>query len=542
MKIELISLVTLLISSTTVLAQGITEYEIPFRNRLPVRNIDGTITINLQNQNASNVAVSKDFYGVDNKGFSNLPKVENVLPLEVSKVKFGGNLHSTYNWELNSYYDIYSNMFAYAPTPFDARLRNVKDRYQADPLVQVNMMGWMPVKNADNTLSYTRTADASHAAQMIRFLNEEKKLGIKNILMGNEPFLWESTHGKYSPSADEYIDMFIEYVVAMKDAQYLINGRPNDLKIWGPEIATGWTGWQTNHPNDCVINYALKNPATCTYGANGEFSEFIPYFLSRLAEFEQDKDTNPYGYTLLDYLTVHYYPLFREEFSDTNSIITKDVTTQNVAGMLESVNLWDSPTYVNRYDNASPLGVAPSILPKFQAWAQNYYPGAKLAVTEFGIDSVENVNYHPIVRPLYLADFVPRLAQFGVQNFMHSFLQGGKGESSWALINGQEKTHLYYMYSLYTNKFKGNVMVSNKTYGDEVNSYTVNNGSTINLFLVNKNTKVHNAAIKFSRSESSEQEVAEVSLPAWSLTVLEIPQTESGMIKAYRYGAQEMGL
>lgn len=85
-------------------------------------------------------------------------------------------------------------------------------------------------------------------------------------------------------------------------------------------------------------------------------------------------------------------------------------------------------------------------------------------------------------------------------------------------------------------------MVSNKTYGDEVNSYTVNNGSTINLFLVNKNTKVHNAAIKFSRSESSEQEVAEVSLPAWSLTVLEIPQTESGMIKAYRYGAQEMGL
>lgn len=541
MKIKTITLFILVLFPTIALSEGITEFDIAFRNRLPVRNIDGTITIDMSAKNSLNVNVSKDFYGADNKGFSGLPATDTVLPLELSKVKFGGNLHSTHNWQLNSYFDIYENIFGVTQIPLDQRLRSVKDRYNTEPLVQVNMMGWQPERQSDNTLAYTRTADASHAGKMITFLNGEKKLGIKNILMGNEPFLWESTHGKYSPSADEYIEMFIDYVVAIKDAQNEINGRPNDLKIWGPEMATGWTGWQTNHPSDCTVNYALTNPVSCRYGADGEFSDFVPYFLSKIQEFEIDKTSNPYNYKMLDFLTIHYYPLFRDEFSDPNSII-KNVEGQNVAGMLESVNLWDSPTYINRFDKASPLGVAPSILPKLQAWKNDYYPSASLAVTEFGIDSVENVNYNPIVRPLYLADLVPRLAQFGTKTFIHSFLQGGANESSWALINGNSKTHLYYMYSLYTQKFKGEVLRSEKTYGDEVNSYSVNNGTTVNLFLVNKNTKVHNAAIKISRGETSAQEIAEVSLPAWSLTVLEIPLNKDGVIKAYRYGAQEMGL
>lgn len=543
MKIKMISLSLLLASSFNLTwAEGISEYEIPFGNKLPVRNIDGTITVNLEDKAFKKVVVTKEFYGVDNKGFSNLPRTQDVSPLNLSKVKFGGNLQSSYNWELNSYYDLYTDLFAYAPTPLDTRLRNVQERFQAEPIVQVNMMGWHPQRNNDGTLSYVRTADAKHAARKIEFLNKDKNLGIKNIAIDNEPFLWESTHGKDSPSADQYIEMFIDYVLSVKDAQSLINGRPNDLKIWGPEMATGWTDWQTNHTDDCVINYALKNPALCSYGENKDFTHFIPYFLYKLSEFENDPLKNPAGYKLLDYLTIHYYPLFRNDFSDQNSIITKYSDNQNIKGMLESVNLWDSPNYINRFDKASPLGGSPNLLQRFQAWIDTYYPQTSLAITEFGIDSVENINYHPIVRPLYLADLVPRLAQFGVQSFIHSFLQGGEGDSSWALINGQNKSPLYYMYSLYSNKFKGDVVVSTKTYGDEVNSYTVISESVVKLFLVNKNTKVHNAAIKFNRLKNNAQEIAEVSLPAWSLTVLEIPTDKSGMIKVYNYGAKEMGL
>ncbi len=542
MKLKSRTLITVALglASAVVNAEGISTYEIPVNNRLPTRNIDGSVTINLAESEAAQV-ITKSFYGADAMGFAALPKSSLVSPLELSMIKFGGNVHSTYNWKNNTYLDIYSNSFYTVKEGPKTLIEKVRSQYQAEPLFQVNMMGWQPETTSNGGLVYANTADAEHAGDFIRSINGAQGAGLKNIIMGNEPFYWELTHGKYSPSADEYIEKFINYVVAIKDAQKEINNRPGDLKIWGPEIATGWTGWQTNHPNDCVFNYTLKEVATCSYGENGEFKDFIPYFLSKIAEFEQDEVNNPNGYKMLDKLTLHYYPLFREQFSDNDSIITKSLPNQNVDGMLASTNVWDNPSYINSYDRASPLGTSPMILQKFEGWKNTYYPGATLAVTEFGIDSVENIDYHPIVRPLYLADMLPRLAQFGVKNFFHSFLQGGINGSDWALINGQSKSHLYYMYSLYTTKFKGFTLESSKTYGDEVNTYSVKNGNVVTLFVVNKDAKIHNTAVKLSNSAAAES-FTEVSLEPWSLTVFEIPLSEAGTIKVYRYGAKEMGV
>ncbi len=541
MKRSLIALVIGL-SSASAFAEGITQYQIPRNNRLPTRNLDGSVTLDISSAKEA-LTVSQNFYGADNKGFARLPSKNIVNQLELSMIKFGGNIHSSYNWENNTYFDLYSNNFYRVGTSTSSLIQTVRSSYNAEPIFQINMMGWQPVRNANGTLSYEQTADAQHAANFITEINGVQSQGLKNIVMDNEPFHWESTHGAYSPSADEYIEKFIAYVVAMKDAQMEINNRPQDLKIWGPELATGWTGWQTNHPSDCVMNYALKVPATCTYGENGEFSEFIPYFLSKLSAFENDQVNNPNGYKMLDYLTLHYYPLFREQFNDNGSIITKKmIENQNVAGMLASTNVWDNPSYVNRFDRASPLGTNPQILQKFEAWKNGYYPSAKLAVTEFGIDSIENVGYHPIVRPLYLADMLPRLASFGVKNFFHSFLQGGVNGSDWALINGSNKSHLFYMYSLFTTKFKGSTVETQKTYGDEVNTYSVKSGNVITLFVVNKDTKIHNTAVKLQNGSSLAEDMTEVSLEPWSLTVFEIPLTESGTIKVSRYGAKEMGV
>lgn len=528
------------LTSAAAHAEGISTYEIPVNNRLPTRNIDGFVTIDLLKTEGTKV-ISKDFYGADSMGFAALPKNSLVTPLELSMIKFGGNVHSTYNWENNTYFDLYHNNFYTQTESTKSLLQRVRSQYKAEPLFQVNMMGWQPEGLRRNGFTYTNTADAQHAGDFVRSLNETNKTFLKNIIMDNEPFYWKSTHGKYSPSADEYIERFISYVVALKDAQKEINNRPEYLKIWGPEIATGWTGWQTNHSDDCIFNYALKEVVTCTYGENDEFADFIPYFLSKITEFEQDSIRNPNGYKMLDYLTLHYYPLFREQFDDNGSIITKSIQNQNVAAMLSSVNVWDNISYTNNFDRASPLQTTPMILQKFEQWKNDFYPSAHLAVTEFGIDSVENIGYHPIVRPLYLADLVPRLAQFGVKNFFHSFLQGGQDGSDWALLNGSKKSHLYYIYSLYTNKFKGQGVETSKTYGDEVNAYSVRNANTVTLFVVNKDKKVHNAAIKFANNEMKRDET-EVSLMPWSLTVLEIPLTESALIKVYRYGAKEMGI
>lgn len=529
-------------SSYSAFSQGITEFNIPYGYKLPVRNIDGVVSVNLDQAEASAKAINSSFYGADNKGFSKLPSPSLVNQLGLGIVKFGGNLNSTYNWELDAYFDIYTNNISYVYAPLERRLRSVRQTYNAEAAFQVNFLGWQPELGSDGVLSVENTADQNHAANAVRFLNGRKNLGLKYIIVGNEPFLSEFTHNQPIPSADEYIEKFIDYAYAIREAQLEVSGNPNSIEIWGPEIATGWTGFQTNHPNDCTVDYSLPETMSCSYG-NGQFSEFIPYFLSRLAEFENDTKANPRGYKLLDKLTLHYYPLFRTNFSDLDSIVVNSNGEQNVEGMLESTNLWDSQNFINRFDSASPKGVAPRIISRFQGWTQQNYPNVKIAVTEFGIDSAEEIAYHPIVRPLYLADMVPRLAKSGIDGFVHSFLQAGSTNfSQWALINGEEKSPLFYTYSLYTRMFKGQVLVSTETYGDEVNSYTVRNGDKINVFLVNKNTKSHNTAVRFARNGVAVQEVAEISLPAWSVTVLSVPTSESSEINVYRYGAQEMGL
>jgi hypothetical protein len=311
------------------------------------------------------------------------------------------------------------------------------------------------------------------------------------------------------------------------------------LKLWGPELAQGWANWQTTHPTDCAANYNVPGGYECSYG-NGQFSEFIPYFLARLAAAEKDTRINPKGYKLLDVLTFHYYPLFRNQFSDTASVIKTNVGAQNVAGMLESVNLWTNWDYVNQYDSASPKGMAPHLVQKFQGWRDAYYPTATLAVTEFGVDSVANVEYHPIVRPLYLADLVARIGEAGVNTFVNSFLQGSRGGDSWGMINGDKQTRLYNVFSLFSNNYLGQVVQSEDTYGDMVNVYAVKTETGTNIVLVNKDTVAHKPVLNHNGSNGAVK-LASLVLPAWSVTVVTLPD-DRGDVLVQQYGAKEMGI
>lgn len=536
----------LVVASTQLSAAGITEFKIPYGAKLNNAEIDGNVTVNLNAANASSVVIKKDFYGADTHGFSKLPQSGLVTPLELGFVKLGGNLHSVYNWELDAYYDSHDQGIFYVYSSLERRLRLIQNNYKSEPMFQVNMLGWQPEKNENGELVMMNTANAAHAAKAISFINGTKKIGLKNILMGNEPFHSLEVHGKPIPSADEYIAKYIEYVLALRSAQEEVSGNPNDIKIWGPEIATGWTGWQTMHPADCQEDYTLPEKFKCSYG-NGRFTEFMPYFLYKISSFENDKKLNPRGYKLIDYISFHYYPLFRKDFSNPSNIITDANGNQNVKGMLESVNLWDSATYVNKFDYASPRGVAPRIVKKFQNWRNLYYPTAKLAVTEYGIDSVEEVSFHPIVRPLYLGDLMGRIAQAGINTFVNSFLQSGDTTNSWALIDqaseADKKTRLYNVYSLFSNHFLGTVVPSNDSYGDSVNVYTVKNKMGVTVVLVNKDTKEHGSSVELNGNNDNDKvEVANVKLPAWSVTVLKVPNTSDSNISVYQYGAKEMGI
>lgn len=529
MNLKKLFVMGVLALSNAASASSVSEFTLPFGK---VITTDGSTTINLDVSVERNITVSKTFYGADTHGFSTLPDPSLVAPLQLGFVKFGGSLHSTYNFELNAYYD--DGIF-YVYSPLERRIKLVQQAYKASPMFQINMLGWQPdVGSANGEIVYTDTANAKKAAAAITYLNGTKKLNVENIIMGNEPFESMEVHQKDIPSADEYIAKYIKYAMAVREAEEKASGNANGIKLWGPEIASGWTGWQTTHPDDC------DQQMRCSYG-NGEFTEFMPYFLSRLAKFEKDSANNPKKYKMLDVLTWHYYPLFRKNFSDRASIILSNDGTQNVAGMLESVNLWDSKTYINKYDYASPRGIAPNLINKFQDWRNTYYPNAKLAVTEFAVDSVGNIGYHPIVRPLYLADLMAKLASGGVDTFVNSFLQSGEVASSWAMINGQEKSNMYNVYSLFSNYFKGNVLTATDSFGDKVNSYSVKSGMATNVFFVNKDKVAHSTSLNFKK-DGNVEEITSLSLPAWSITVLTITEGQTQSIKVRQYGAREMGI
>ncbi len=523
---------------------GVSEFTIPFGANISNGDVDGKVVVNTAATAQSNIVIKKDFYGADTHGFSKLPQSSLVTPLQLGFVKLGGSLHSVYNWELDAYFDAQDNGIFYVYSSLERRLRLIQNNYKSEPMFQVNMLGWQPEKNENGELVMMNTATAAHAGKAIMYINGEKKVGLKNILMGNEPFHALEVHGKPNPSADEYIAKFIEYVVEIRKTQETISGNSNDVKIWGPEIATGWTNWQTMHPQDCTVDHTLPEKFKCSYG-NGRFTEFMPYFLYKVSTFENDKKLNPRGYKLLDYISFHYYPLFRSKFADNGSILVDSKGNQDVNGMLESVNLWDSSSYINKYDSASPRGVSPKIIKKFQSWRNQFYPAAKLAVTEYGIDSVANIEYHPIVRPLYLGDLMPRLAQSGVNTFVNSFLQSGNQSNAWALIDQtnevEKKTRLYNVYSLFSNHFLGNIIPSNDTFSDKVNSYSVKNAQGVTVVLVNKDATTHGTELSFNNG-SEALEIAGVSLPAWSVTILKVPNTRNENIQVYQYGAKEMGI
>jgi hypothetical protein len=529
-------LATLGLSSLSY-AAGISEFSIPFGHHL---NAEGTVQVNLDTTTQGNLNVTKTFYGADAHGFFELPAAALVTPLQLGFVKLGGSLHSTYNWKLDAYYDGGDDGIFYVYSPLERRLKLIQQNYKASPMFQVNMLGTQPDFNANGELTIQETADAKHAADAITFINGTKKIGLQHILMGNEPFESEEVHGKAIPSADEYIDSFIKYAVALRGAQEKVSGNSNDIKLWGPEIATGWVGWQTTHPNDCTIDQTITGKMICSYG-EGRFKDFMPYFLYRIAQFEKDSVNNPKKYKMLDYITFHYYPLFRTNFQDPTSIILNNDGTQNVIGMLESVNLFDSETYINKYDSASPKGIAPNIVKKFQGWRSQFYPNAKIAITEFGIDSVGDINYHPIVRPLYLADAMARLSTAGVDTFINSFLQGGANGAAWSMINGADKTRLYNIYSMYSNYFIGKVLKSTDSFEDKVNVYSVKSTTGTNVFLVNKDKKVHSTDLSFANGADVDS-VTQVSLPAWSVTILSVPDNRNQLIKVHQYGAKEMGI
>lgn len=163
--------------------------------------------------------------------------------------------------------------------------------------------------------------------------------GVTNYIMDNEPFLWSSTHRDLYPggiTVEDVGDYMIDYAGRIRFLD------PHAV-IWGPELFNFWV------------------------------FDKIPPLLQQLKEY---KDRT--GLDVLDVLTVHYYP----------SPCDNDITE---AGQLHrnaaTRTLWD-PTYKDPRNNNYILNV----IPRLQAWVDQYYPGLKTGITEWNWGAEDHIN------------------------------------------------------------------------------------------------------------------------------------------------------
>lgn len=212
--------------------------------------------------------------------------------------------------------------------------------------------------------------------------------GIKGYSLDNEPALWPSTHPRIHPApttCQEITDKAIAYSTAIKNVD-------GSAEIFGPALYgfSAYLNFQ-NAPDWA----AVKLRTTYTW--------FIDYYLGQLKTAEAAS-----GKRLLDVLDVHWYP---EAAGDHRIVDAAATTAADITARLQAPRtLWD-PAYTEKswiMQSTSNKAFFP-LIPKLKASIDAFYPGTKLAFTEFDYGGPNHVS-----GGLATADVLGIFAKYGV--------------------------------------------------------------------------------------------------------------------------------
>ncbi len=345
---------------------------------VPTLSVDPTL---------SRQPISPQIYGIANYGLDSGFAQE----IQVPNIRWGGDGTTRYNWMVDSsnsgfdWYFVGGNGQA-TPVPGASADLMVKTYAPASALITIPIIPWVnksaawscsfPVSvygaqqsvdpyltiNGDscgNSLTTTGTQltdtniPANHianttslqqqwVAHLVSTFGTAAKGGVAYYQLDNEPFGWGNTHRDVMPAGATYptiVQLGQQYAAAIKqtDPGALVLG-PSDFTLGG------WIGT----PSQQGGLYAGQ------------------YYLQQMAAYQQQ-----HGQRILDYFDEHYY-----------------FNTSTPAAQLASTRtLWD-PTYnggtwVEQYDFNGPM----QLIPRFKSWISTYYPGTKLAISEYSIDS-----------------------------------------------------------------------------------------------------------------------------------------------------------
>jgi len=209
--------------------------------------------------------------------------------------------------------------------------------------------------------------------------------GVKFYATDNEPDLWASTHPRIHPNAALATEI-VSRSAALASAVKAVDPA---AQIFGYE-SYGFNGY-----------YSLQDaPDWAT--VKGSYAWYIDYYLDQMRQRGETA-----GKRLLDVLSVHWYPEAqgggqRIVFGGAGSLDTQKARVQAPR------TLWD-PTYVESSWIAQYYGAFLPLIPRLQQSINGYYPGTKLAFTEFAYGGEADIS-----GGLAIADVLGIFGKYGI--------------------------------------------------------------------------------------------------------------------------------
>jgi hypothetical protein len=331
--------------------------------------------------------ISREVYGIASYGLDATYANEIAVP----NIRWGGDGTTRYNWQVdssNAGFDWYfmGGSGTTNPTPGGSADQMIRTYQPADALITIPIIPFVdksaswscsfPVsvygaqqstnpyvhpngddcgnsiaangKQLQDTDIYANHIDNSTGLEkgwlqhLVGTFGPASQGGVAFYQLDNEPYGWSNTHRDVLPNGADYptiTQLGEQYAAAIKqvDASAMVLG-PSDFTLGG------WVG-DTSKQGGLLAGQ---------------------YYLQQMAAYQAQN-----GVRILDYLDEHYY---------------FDVSSPS-AQLASTRTLWDSTfnggTWVEQYVFDGPM----QLIPRFKGWVSQYYPGTKIALSEYSIDS-----------------------------------------------------------------------------------------------------------------------------------------------------------
>ena len=389
------------------LLSGSLGYAPPLTQAKPHATATGpTLTLDV---NANRHPISPYIYGMNGA----VEGLAGELQLPVNR--WGGNLTTRYNWQLNVFNHSRDYFFENYPednTTSSDHFVEQNQRTGTTSLIAIPMIGWTPKdrlircgfsvakygpqqvvndaqgqtdcgngRRLDN--SYILNADPTDTsiavgpqfqkdwiAHLIANYGSAQNGGVKLYSLDNEPMLWSYQDWDVHPAHlgyDELYSRTIQYAPAIKQAD-------PTAQTLGPS-EWGWWAYFYSAIDYSTANFPSTHPDQDAHGGK----PLAEWYLQKMKTYEQLN-----GQRILDYLDEHYYPN-----NDGIPLSPAGNATTQALRLRSTRSLWDT-TYLDETPYLNTVAIR--LIPRMQEWIANNYPGTKTAISEYNFGGLEDIN------------------------------------------------------------------------------------------------------------------------------------------------------